>query len=83
MKILLFGITKKIVGDTSLIIPFSDRKSYPISDVQSLKNYLVDLYPEFRDLSSLAVAVNDRYAEGDTAIGENDEIALIPPVSGG
>jgi molybdopterin converting factor small subunit len=30
-----------------------------------------------------AIAVNHDYAEDGTAISEGDELALIPPVSGG
>lgn len=30
-----------------------------------------------------AVAVNRRYAPGETVLGEEDEVALIPPVAGG
>lgn len=30
-----------------------------------------------------AVAVNRRYAGGDTVLAEGDEVALIPPVAGG
>jgi molybdopterin converting factor small subunit len=29
------------------------------------------------------IAVNSAYAEDDVSIAETDEIALIPPVSGG
>lgn len=29
------------------------------------------------------VAVNSEYAKDDLTLNENDEIALIPPVSGG
>ncbi len=32
---------------------------------------------------SFIVAVNREYADGDAAIAEGDEVALIPPVSGG
>lgn len=32
---------------------------------------------------SLAVAVNRQYAAFDTALEEGDEVAFIPPVSGG
>src|ERR1700722_4645203 len=34
-------------------------------------------------LSSLALAVNQQYAGPDTKLRENNEIALLPPVSGG
>ena len=32
---------------------------------------------------SLLVAVNEEYAEWDGALSEGDEVAFIPPVSGG
>src|ERR1700722_16016093 len=34
-------------------------------------------------LPSLALAVNQQYAGPDTKLKPNDEIALLPPVSGG
>jgi molybdopterin converting factor subunit 1 len=30
-----------------------------------------------------ALAVNQRYAKGDVALRDGDEVALIPPVAGG
>ncbi|MEO5632427.1 molybdenum cofactor biosynthesis protein MoaE [Gaiella sp.] len=33
--------------------------------------------------AGLLVAINKSYAESDTALSEGDEVALIPPVSGG
>ncbi len=33
--------------------------------------------------AGLLYAVNKRYADGDAALAEGDEVALIPPVSGG
>jgi MoaE-MoaD fusion protein len=34
-------------------------------------------------LERSAIAVNGEFAEESACIGENDEIALLPPVSGG
>jgi molybdopterin converting factor subunit 1 len=34
-------------------------------------------------LAKIAVAVNLDYAAGDTVLHDGDELALIPPVSGG
>ena len=84
MTILLFGITKDIIGSSTLSMPssseFGVKKSKTVKD---LKDYLGKMYPELKKLSSLAVAVNNSYANDDTIIDNYDEIALIPPVSGG
>jgi len=84
MTILLFGLTKDIIGSSTLSMPssseFGSKKS---KTVKELKEYLGKMYPELKKLSSLAVAVNNSYANDDTIIDNFDEIALIPPVSGG
>ncbi|MEL6917301.1 MAG: MoaD/ThiS family protein [Bacteroidota bacterium] len=84
MTILLFGITKDIVGSSSISMPtsseFGIKKSKTVGE---LKEYLGHTYPKLKELSSLAVAVNNMYADDATKIDNFDEIALIPPVSGG
>ena len=78
LTIALFGIAREIVGKSSLEI------AAPAG--QSAAGLLADLrvrYPELASLRSLAVAVNNEYATDDVALHERDEIALIPPVSGG
>ena len=84
MTILLFGVTKDIVGSHSLSIPTisSTGKSIP-KTVKELRGFLGNLYPELNALSSLAIAVNNTYAQENQEINSYDEIALIPPVSGG
>ena len=81
MTILLFGITKDIVGNTTLSLSHSEAKA--VQTVGQLKRFLKGTYPEMNKLNSLAVAVNSEYAEDERAIKHEDEIALIPPVSGG
>lgn len=81
MNILLFGITKDIVGTATLTIKMA-KESIP-KTVGELKQYLGQTYPDLLKLSSLAVAVNSNYAEDSAKINTFDEIALIPPVSGG
>ena len=74
----LFGIAREIVGQSSLTL------TAPAG--QSAAGLLAELraaYPPLAGLSSLAVAVNNEYAAEDLALHERDEIALIPPVSGG
>ena len=80
MKVLLFGIAKDIVGDSHL--QFSNIDKTP-SSVSELKKIISETYPEFSKLSSLGVAVNSAYAQDDVVLNTTDEIAIIPPVSGG
>ncbi|MEA1785342.1 MoaD/ThiS family protein [Arenibacter sp. GZD96] len=84
MTVLLFGITKDIVGSSALTIPkdsvFAQGGKKTVGD---LKRYLGEKYPQLLQLSSLAIAVNSAYATDDKKIDTFDEIALIPPVSGG
>jgi molybdopterin synthase sulfur carrier subunit len=80
MEVLLFGIAKDITGKSSLDL--SNLKEKPNS-VSELIHFMTESYPEFSKLSSLAVAVNGEYASIDVPLQSNDEIALIPPVSGG
>ncbi len=81
MTVLLFGITRDIVGKASLTI--HKNETIALGSVGQLRSYLMDLFPALKDLTSLAVAVNNSYATDQTPITATDEIALIPPVSGG
>jgi len=53
-----------------------------IDDVKSLRELLHARHPHIQ-WSAVAVAVNMHYAADDVLIKKGDEIALIPPVSGG
>ena len=81
MKILLFGITRDIVGSSELEL--SKKASEAPGTVDALRQFLLKEYPALKKLSSLAIAVNNEYARENTEIRQQDEIALIPPVSGG
>lgn len=73
-----FGITKDIVGGKELSVELTDSAT-----VKQLKDHLESSYPRMTTLRSLFIAVNGQYAENDHVLHESDEIALIPPVSGG
>ena len=54
------------------------------STVGHLASEILRRYPKMtRDATSLVVAVNQEYREHDFVLGDGDEVALIPPVSGG
>jgi molybdopterin converting factor subunit 1 len=80
MTILTFGIARDIVGGSTFQIA-ADTEG--VKTVGDLKQFLLKTYPQFGNLSSLMIAVNEEYGLESTPISEKDDIALIPPVSGG
>lgn len=76
-KIKAFGITKDIIGGKETVVEMEG------STVGELRQYLIAKYPQLTGLRSLFIAVNHNYAEDTLRLSEADEIALIPPVSGG
>jgi molybdopterin converting factor subunit 1 len=72
-----FGIAREILGGREVVLETS---SVTVGD---LRRELLLKYPELVDLRSLFIAVNLTYADDNALLAENDEIALIPPVSGG
>lgn len=78
IKVKLFGIAKDIVASTYYEVLLNEGET-----VNTLKSKLKIEYPAFADLRSLMIAVNNEYAKDDLMINKGDEVALIPPVSGG
>jgi MoaE-MoaD fusion protein len=79
VRILFFGMLKDLVGRAGETIEVAEGAS--VADV--LRHYESEI-PRLKDaLSSLALAVNQQYAGPDTKLKTDDEIALLPPVSGG
>lgn len=79
MKIKCFGVAREIVNGELLEIKAEDRPQ----DVQELRAYLNKNFPTFSKYKSCMIAVNQAYANDDTTLSDSDEIAIIPPVSGG
>ncbi len=78
LTILAFGVAKDILGGSSVRLD-SDKEL----TIGQLKSELERSYPELCRLTSFAFAVNNEYAGAEQVIREHDEIAIIPPVSGG
>lgn len=78
LHILLFGITKEIVGQQQLALELPQE-----ANVGHLLRNLKESYPALEHLDSMLVAVNNEYSSQEQLLSESDEIAIIPPVSGG
>lgn len=79
MEVILFGISREIVGMKKLTISPTEN----IQTVGALKQWMKQKYPQIEKLNSLAVAVDSEYASDDQRLVDKNEVAIIPPVSGG
>ena len=78
IKILFFGISSDLVGLSNL-----DFEVDKALTVKKLKILLKKKYVYLKNLDVYAIAVNENYAIDDLVLKENEEVAIIPPVSGG
>jgi sulfur-carrier protein len=76
-KVRAFGIAREIMGGRE---NFVETEGQTVAD---LRGELLKNYPELISLRSLMIAVNNVYADDAAVLHEGDEIAVIPPVSGG
>ncbi|MHB8215143.1 MAG: molybdenum cofactor biosynthesis protein [Candidatus Sulfotelmatobacter sp.] len=79
VRVLFFGMLKDLVGQSSESLDMPEGSL--VRDV--LEHYAARM-PRLRELaSSIAMAVNQQYAGPETKLKSDDEVALLPPVSGG
>ena len=78
IRVLAFGIARDITGTGTMEVELPEGAT-----IDTVQQFFREKYPSLNRLSSLIIALNAEYASGETVLRENDEIALIPPVSGG
>jgi molybdopterin synthase sulfur carrier subunit len=78
INVLAFGIAKDIINTSSLQMNVKEGLT-----IRELRSKIEEDYPQFKQLRDYMVAVNSEYGGEALCINEKDEIALIPPVSGG
>jgi len=80
LKIRLFGILREKMDSDDLIISIHDTSI----SLKKLRKYLEELYPSLglNDIN-FVFAVNKVICNEDINVKSSDEIAIIPPISGG
>ena len=79
IKVLFFGAAADRAGtrETELDV----RDSVTLAEVWTL---IVERYADLAPMrDTLAFAVNGEYARGEDTVSPGDEVAILPPVSGG
>jgi molybdopterin converting factor small subunit len=79
LKVRLFAILRDVVGEGEITIALPSGVTVSYLETEILKKY-----PQLKSFSNKFVtSVNCKVTSGDTIITPTDEIALLPPVSGG
>lgn len=79
LQVFLFAGLREAAGTRTLTVSLPAGAS-----VSTLRARLGETHPALAPLlARAAVAVNQEYAEGEQRLAPGDEVALIPPVSGG
>jgi len=79
VRVLFFGTLKDVLGRASDSLTLPDN-----AVLGDLVHHYEDRNPRMRHLSvSIAMAVNQEYASPEFPLNDGDEVALLPPVSGG
>ncbi len=73
-----FALGKELIGENQLEMTLPEGAT-----AGELIAQLKKKHPRFAALTSFLVAVNLEYAELNTPLKNGDEVAVIPPVSGG
>lgn len=80
IRIMLFAGLAEVAGTLTVTIGTNDK---PIS-IKELREILTEKYPNMSNLlANSMAAVNQEYADPDMVVTSSDEVAFIPPVSGG
>jgi molybdopterin synthase catalytic subunit/molybdopterin converting factor small subunit len=79
VTVLFFGVLKEILSSESQTLDLP-----PGATVDAVLRHFRELFPQQPKLwSTLAIAVNQSYAPSGCLLRDGDEVALLPPVSGG
>ena len=83
MKVLYFAWLRQKIGFGEETISLPQSVATPAALVDWLKARGSGYETAFSDVEAIKVAVNQEFAEYDTPISDNDEVAFFPPVTGG
>ncbi len=79
LRVRLFARARDLAGADQVVVELPDGAT-----VGDLRRALADRYPRLAELAAKsAAAVNAEFAEDGRVLAEEQEIALLPPVSGG
>lgn len=79
VRVLYLGMLRDLAGREREVVQLSDGAR--LSDLYAELQHRIPKLQDFRN--AIALSVNYEYSDGAAVLQDNDEVALIPPVSGG
>jgi molybdopterin converting factor subunit 1 len=79
VRVLFFGVLKEILGGEDEVLELG--QGARVGDLAAL--YEGRVGPQKDLIQCMAIAVNREYAKAENPLHDGDEVALLPPVSGG
>lgn len=77
VRVKLFAHTRELIGKEEIRLKLADQTT-----VGDLRKMISKMYPAL-STKTFAIAVNHKVADDSTKISQLDEVAILPPVSGG
>jgi molybdopterin converting factor subunit 1 len=78
IKVKLFASSRELLGKDEIRVSFANQTT-----VGDLKKRILEMHPSLSKKPTFVVAVNHKVVDDSTIISYNDEVAILPPVSGG
>jgi molybdopterin converting factor subunit 1 len=75
----LFASCREIVGKDKITLKSTDK----MITARDLRRMISELFPSLPTRIQFVIAVNHKIANDSTTISQVDEVAILPPVSGG
>jgi len=77
VKVKLFAYTRELIGKDEIRLKLAGQTT-----VGDLRKMILEMYPAL-STKTFVIAVNHKVADDSTKISDVDEVAILPPVSGG
>ncbi|MFL6490390.1 MAG: MoaD/ThiS family protein [Nitrososphaera sp.] len=82
LKVKSFAILRDIIGEEQMTLQLPRKQEG--TTVADLKIWILEIYPEISAQKiPVGIAVNAKFVHDKSIINDFDEIALLPPISGG
>jgi molybdopterin converting factor subunit 1 len=74
----LFASSREIIGKDKITLKLSEKMT-----ALDLRRMILEQYPQVVRKIQFVIAINHKIADDATTVHQMDEVAILPPVSGG